>query len=129
MKFAIIQGGSVVNVAAASEEFAAQQGWIACPDGVSPGWTYAGGDFTPPPASAAYVPPSITNFQFRKALRNSSKAAAFKTYYSGLTEAEQEEWLFMPLIYRDSAMVAAAATALSVTNNQLDTLFRNAANL
>lgn len=78
------------------------------------------------PVVAVGVPTSITNFQFRAALRAANKAAAFKTYFNSLTEDAQEEWQFRPTIERGSAMVAAAATALSVNSTQLDNLFRAA---
>ena len=49
MRYAIIQGGIVVNVVLAEPEFAAEQGWIAAPDEVSTGWLYDGSTFSPPP--------------------------------------------------------------------------------
>jgi hypothetical protein len=47
MRYAIIENGVVVNVVIADAEYAAQQGWITCPD-AGPGWTYANGVFTAP---------------------------------------------------------------------------------
>jgi hypothetical protein len=49
MKYAIIENGIVVNIVVASPEFAAQQGWIECPEGVGIGWTFDGVMATPPP--------------------------------------------------------------------------------
>jgi hypothetical protein len=46
-RYAIIENGLVANVVVADAEFAAQNGWIACPD-AGPGWTYADGVFTAP---------------------------------------------------------------------------------
>lgn len=94
---------------------------INCATGEVETYTY-----TPGPDS---VPQQISNFQFRAALRASGKAAAFKTYFNGLTEDAQEEWQFRPVIERNGALVAVAAAALNVTSNQLDSLFRNAATL
>jgi hypothetical protein len=56
-RYAIIENGVAVNVAIADAEYAAQQGWVECPD-AGPGWTYADGVFTapvivPPPAPLA----------------------------------------------------------------------------
>ena len=46
-RYAIIENGVAVNVVIADAEYAAEQGWIACPD-AGPGWTYADGVFTAP---------------------------------------------------------------------------------
>ena len=46
-RYAIIENGVAVNVVIADAEYAAQQGWVACPD-AGPGWTYANGVFTAP---------------------------------------------------------------------------------
>lgn len=75
----------------------------------------------PPPP----VPTSVTNYQFRAAVRASGKAAAFKAHHSGLSEAAQEEWS-MARIRRNSDMVEVARVAFNVTNGAIDTLFRNA---
>ena len=51
-RYAIIKNGVVDNVVVADAKFAAQQGWVACPE-AGPGWTYSNGVFTEP----AYVEP------------------------------------------------------------------------
>lgn len=51
MRYAIVEGGIVVNVVTAeSAEFAASQGWIAIPDGqpVTFEWTWDGTTFAEP---------------------------------------------------------------------------------
>jgi len=48
MRYAIIQNNAVQNVAIADEAYAAQQGWIPCPDYAGPGWGYIDGTFTEP---------------------------------------------------------------------------------
>ena len=51
-RYAIIENGVVTNVVIADAEYAAQQGWVACPT-AGPGWGYDGQNFTepaPPPA-------------------------------------------------------------------------------
>jgi hypothetical protein len=47
MRYAIIENGLVTNVVLADEAFAAEQGWVECPD-AGPGWTYDGSTFTEP---------------------------------------------------------------------------------
>ena len=44
-RYAIIENGVVANVVVADAEYAAQQGWIECPD-AGPKWLYADGVFT-----------------------------------------------------------------------------------
>jgi len=47
-RYAVIEGGTVENIAVADAEFASAQGWIACADDVAPGWTYDGEAFAAP---------------------------------------------------------------------------------
>lgn len=47
-RYAIIENYFVTNVAVADEAYAAQQGWIACPEYVGPGWNYVDGQFIAP---------------------------------------------------------------------------------
>ena len=58
-RYAIIENGVAVNVVVADAEYAAQQGWIECPD-AGPGWTYANGVFTAPIVQAPIAPPAPT---------------------------------------------------------------------
>jgi hypothetical protein len=58
-RYAIIENGVAVNVAIADAEYAAQQGWVECPD-AGPGWTYADGVFTAPVIVTPPAPPAPT---------------------------------------------------------------------
>lgn len=49
MNYAIIENNLVINIALAEPDFAKQQGWIACPEDVSIGWSYIDGQFIEPP--------------------------------------------------------------------------------
>jgi hypothetical protein len=42
MRYAIIEGGKIVNIAVATPDFAAEKGWIECPSGVDIGWSFDG---------------------------------------------------------------------------------------
>ena len=46
-KYAIIENGVVTNVVLADTEYAAEQGWVECPN-AGPKWLYADGVFTKP---------------------------------------------------------------------------------
>lgn len=57
--YAIIQNGKVVNLVVAEPDYAATQGWVACPDDVGIGWDYANSQFVnnrPAPQVAAPAP-------------------------------------------------------------------------
>lgn len=47
-KYAVIDGGIVVNLCVADKDFAQAQGWILAPDNVGIGWGYSDGEFVPP---------------------------------------------------------------------------------
>lgn len=50
MKYAIIEGGKVVNIAVATAEVAVERGWVELPEGVGIGWSFDGsGNPLPPP--------------------------------------------------------------------------------
>ena len=57
-RYAIIENGVVANVVVADAEYAAQQGWIECPD-AGPKWLYADGVFTKPEIIPAPEPEPI----------------------------------------------------------------------
>lgn len=47
-RYAVIENGKVINVAVATPEFAQEQGWVECPEGVSIGWAFDGEVVAPP---------------------------------------------------------------------------------
>jgi len=61
-RYAIIENGLVANVVVADAEFAAQNGWIACPD-AGPGWKYDGAAFTEPDPVVIEAAPAPTKEQ------------------------------------------------------------------
>lgn len=48
MRYAIIENGKVINIALATPEFATEQGWIECPEGVGIGWMFNGQELLEP---------------------------------------------------------------------------------
>jgi hypothetical protein len=48
MKFAVIENGTVINIAVADSEFASQQGWVDA-TGAEIGFLWDGQSFSPPP--------------------------------------------------------------------------------
>lgn len=47
-KYAVIETNLVINTTIADAEFAQSQGWIACSENVSIGWSYNNGQFIEP---------------------------------------------------------------------------------
>lgn len=128
-RFAIIQNGTVANVVQAAPAFAASQGWVAVTSGVGIGWTYDGSTFSAPAAQPDPVPPLVTRYQFKAAVRAAGQGGALATYINGLTNGAKEEWTDRRFFRRDSALINNAATALGFTANQVDNLFRQAASI
>lgn len=126
MRFAIIGNGLVANVAMASVEFAAEQGWISCPDEVSPGWAWDGSTFTEPTITQE-VPEAITMRQARLALLGAGMLgavdAAINSLPSPMKEAAQIEWDYASQIRRDSQLIAHLAPGIGLTDAQIDGLF------
>lgn len=104
MKYAIIENGKVANIVIATPEFAQEQGWIECPDGVDTGWTFDGvGEPLPPEPDAekqaaqiratrngllaqsdVYVLPD------RWAAMNAEQQTAWATYRQALRDVPQQ---------------------------------------
>lgn len=57
--YAIIENGKVVNLVVAEADYAATQGWVACPDG-GVGWDYINGQFVDNRPAPAVVAPAPT---------------------------------------------------------------------
>lgn len=59
--YAVIENGMVINTVVAEVDYAAEQGWVAMPDGVEIGWSYVDNGFIdnrpkPEPAPAPLPP-------------------------------------------------------------------------
>lgn len=82
-------------------------------------------------AVALLVPPFIGNRQFRKALRDMSKATinAFVAYVAGASDDIKDYWQYEPRILRNHPNVEAARVALGRTQANIDTFFRSAARI
>jgi len=62
--YAIVENDAVVNVVLADEVYAAEHGWVFCPDGVGIGWGYASGQFVDNrPQPEVVTPPAPTKEQ------------------------------------------------------------------
>lgn len=75
------------------------------------------------------VPKSVTPLQMRKALRQEGLKTSIDTYLAAQDEEVQEAWEYATEVDRDNDMIAACATALGKTTQEIDDLFRLAATL
>lgn len=130
-RYAIVQGGVVVNVIEADAEFAAAVGGIAS-ETASPGDTYSGGVFTRPDPPPAPVPASVSMAQARIALARagiseSTVDALIETLPDSLAKTEARIWWQRSNeVQRAHPVVALMAPALGLDTEELDNLFREA---
>lgn len=75
----------------------------------------------------APVPAVVTPLQLRRALRAAGLKAAVEALIAGAGEEVQEAWNFAREIPRNDPLILAAAEQLKMTSEQVDDLFRAAA--
>ena len=75
------------------------------------------------------VPASVLPLQIRKAIRQAGLKPAVDAYIATLDEEIIEEWEFALRIDRNHPLIAMAAAALEMTEEQVDDLFIQAAAL
>jgi len=109
-KYAVIEKGVVVNIVIAdSEEFASEQGWVACEDSVKKNDTYADGKFTS--VSNEETKTSEELLQILKQTRNYMLKNSDWTQGndSPLTDKKKTEWATYRQALRD---ITKSATSL-----------------
>jgi hypothetical protein len=100
MKYAIIENGIVINIAVASPEFAAQKGWIECPEGVGIGWTFDGAGVPIEPAPDLEELASIARAQRDKLLAESD-VMVLPDRWAAMTTEQQSAWAAYRQALRD----------------------------
>ena len=104
MRYAVIENGKVVNIAAATPEFAASQGWVECPDGVSIGWSFDGGIPVPPPRN---IDGEWNRVRMqRNALLTQSDTAVLPDRWAAMTPEKQQAWSTYRQALRDIPLQA-----------------------
>jgi len=124
-RWAIIDGGVVVNIAIGAE--ALEVNWVLG-EGAVIGDLYVNGAFTTP-TTPAPVPEAVTPVQFRRALRQAGLYDAVTAYVATQDADTQDAWEYAVSIPRSDALVALAAAGLGQTDEEVDDLFRFAATL
>ena len=97
---------------------------VPCPDHVSTGYAYDGQTWTPPGPATPSVPIEIPQWQARTALHRAGLLSQIEAAVAASGNPEvQIAWQYAPNIRRDSAFVLEMASALGLSNAQLDGLF------
>ncbi len=128
MRYAIITNNIASNIIVADQAFADSIGAIEAPDHIGPGWGYDGSWIEPAPAPVE-VPTSVTMRQARLALLAAGLLPTVTAAITTAGEAAQIEWEYAQEVQRSSGLVPAMATALGMTDAQIDALFVSAAAL
>lgn len=87
-----------------------------------------------PPPEAPAIPQEVTNFQARALLMNMPGSAPGRSLFQDVNDTlqamggvEWQAWEYTTIFPRQSALIAAIATQLSLTEAQLDEMFIAAA--
>src|SRR5690554_3740740 len=120
MKAAIIENGTVVNIAkVADAEFAESQGWVVS-DAARIGDIYDAetGEFVTPPPPSPAVPDSVTPRQARLALLQAGLLSQVDDALASLDAPEREtaqiEWEYATTVERGSQWIANLGAALGL---------------
>ncbi len=96
--------------------------WIGLPEGKQANWV----PYTPP-EPVPYVPQSVTPWQLRRALNAAGLRQLVESAVAASNQDSRDAWDYALEFRRDNALLAAMATGLGVTAEQLDELFLAAA--
>jgi hypothetical protein len=107
--------------------------FVVCADEVQQGWTFDGTTWAAPAPEPTPVPRTVSMRQARLALLQAGKLsavdAAIAASPSPAKEQAQIEWEYATQVTRDSALMQQLATAIGLTESDLDSLFTQAATL
>ena len=79
--------------------------------------------FTPRPGK---VPPQVTRHKFKKALKSLGRLNAIRGFYNRMSEDAQLEWDDALEIPRQGTLVAEIAAEFSLSEQEIDQIFRTA---
>lgn len=69
------------------------------------------------------IPNAVTARQARKALNQLGLRVAVESWIEGQPQDIQDEWYYADPILRSNGAISAGATALSITEEELDQIF------
>jgi len=91
-RYAIIEGGKVVNVAVAEPEFAAEQGWIEAPAEVGPGFLFDGEAFMPAPPDLDALAAAARAERDRRLREEVDPVVTNPLRWNAMTAEQQQAW-------------------------------------
>lgn len=110
--------------------------WVPCGAEVQPGWAYDGGEFSPPAETEPepYVPQQVTRAQGKAALIQAGLWDAVESYVDSITDPTEKALALVALNdtthwNRTSPFLNSAAAALGLSDEDLDNLFIQAAEI
>ena len=126
--FAVIKNGQVANLALAPAGWAPPDLTVVeVPEGVRANIGDSANPATwlvlTPPSAPSAAPQSITMRQARLALLGAGLLDAVNVGITGMSQAAQIEWEYAATVERTNPLIAALASALSLTGSQVDDLF------
>lgn len=89
-------------------------------------WLDDGNEPFPPDIQPVLIPASISMRQARLALLGAGLLESVKELVGQMPQPNQIEWEYATDVHRDSPLVSALASALNLSNEQLDNLFLEA---
>jgi hypothetical protein len=132
MQYAIIDNGSVINIAEATPEYAASQGWIDA-NKASIGDTWDGTNFTATPPLPTLVPQSISMAKARALLITEEKLDEVIAALASLPGIEgklaRSEFEYAQTVDRYRPLTLAMQQVLGKTDAEIDDWFILAASL
>ncbi|MBK8159117.1 MAG: hypothetical protein IPK59_10245 [Rhodospirillaceae bacterium] len=100
------------------------------PDNVEIGWTWDGQEYAPPQSDTPEVVfPPISARQIRLVLLNQGLLDTVETTVAGLGGAAKVEWEYASEYRFDHPLIAQLATALSLTQQQIENMWLAAVEL
>ena len=132
MRYAILDAGSVVlNIVVADETWEPGEGLTKreATVGCEIGGRWTGSAWEQKPIPPLGIPFSITPLQARRALRAAGLLDAVNAWIATQPAEAQEAWEYCIEVRRDSPLIAGAQLGLSLTDEQVDDLFRAGAAL
>ena len=111
---------------------------VEVPEGTVNGATLQDGVWTnpppptpspPQPPAPPSVPESVTPLQARRALRKAGLLTSINTFIATQSDEVQEAWEYCVSVHRNDPLIKSLQTELNLTDEQLDDLFRSAADM
>ena len=132
MNYAVIDNGIVENIIVAEDGFTIEGKTLVPADGAAIGDTWDGSNFIKPPPPPE-VFPDLTMRQFRLALISAGLDddvdAALAAMPGTAGKMARAEYEYASTVVRDNALISSLSSALGLTDDQVNALWRSAAAL